>query len=110
MCTFLYGRLCYSLNDPNQLFVLNWVFMKLADNVSRHKVSQVFRIWPEWTIYFGVTCLTAEKTLFDVLGMLDSYERSLPFGRLVNYLCLILCHEVPNSSNINVLSCQLYLL
>ena len=31
--------------------------MKLADNLSRHNISHVFKIWPEWTIYFGVTCL-----------------------------------------------------
>ena len=57
--------------------------MKLADNLSRHKISQVFKIWPEWTIYFGVISLIAEKTVFDLLGMLYSGERSLHFGRLV---------------------------
>ena len=30
--------------------------------------------------------LIAEKTIFDFLGMLDSVERSLPFGRLVYQL------------------------
>ena len=48
--------------------------MKLADNLNRHKISHVFKIWPEWTIYFGVSCLDC---------MLDSGERLLPFGRLV---------------------------
>ena len=56
--------------------------MKLADNLSRHKISHVFKILPEWTIYFGVA-LIAEKTIFDLLCMLVSGERLLPFGRLV---------------------------
>ena len=57
--------------------------MKHADNLSMHKISQLFKIWPEWTVYFGVTCLIAEKNIFDLLGILDSGEQSLPFGRLV---------------------------
>ena len=32
-----------------------------------------------------VPALIAEKTIFDLLGMLDSGERSLPFGRFVSY-------------------------
>ena len=36
---------------------LSFYFIKLEDNLSRHKISQVFKIWTEWTIYIGVTCL-----------------------------------------------------
>ena len=57
--------------------------MKHADNLSKHKISQVFKFWPEWTL--KLPDLIAEKTIFDLLGMLDSGERSLPFGRLVFY-------------------------
>ena len=56
--------------------------MKLADNLSQHKISHVFKIWPEWTIYLELPALIAEKTIFD-LGILDSGERLLPFGQLV---------------------------
>ena len=28
--------------------------MKLAATLSRHKISHVFKIWPEWTIYLGL--------------------------------------------------------
>ena len=59
--------------------------MKLADNLTRHKISQVFKIWPEWTIILELPALIAEKTIFDLLSMLDSGERSLPFGRLVQF-------------------------
>ena len=31
--------------------------MKLAENLSRHEMSQAFNIWSERTIYFGVTCI-----------------------------------------------------
>ena len=56
--------------------------MKIAYNLSRHKISHVFKIWLEWTIYFGVYyVLIGEKTIFD-LGILKSGERSLPFGQL----------------------------
>ena len=45
-------------DDIVQGIVLSFlIFMKLADNMSRHKISQVFKNWPEWTTYNGVTCL-----------------------------------------------------
>ena len=56
--------------------------MTVADILSRHIISRVFKIWAEWTAYIGVTCL-AEETTFDLLGTLDSGEGSLPFGLLV---------------------------
>ena len=53
--------------------------MKHADNLSRHEISRVKNLarvdYILWTIY-----LIAEKTIFDLLVMLDSSERSLPFG------------------------------
>ena len=54
--------------------------MKLVDNLSRHKVSQVFKTYPEWTL--ELLALIAEKTIFDLLGMLES----LPFRRLVCFV------------------------
>ena len=46
---------------PFGLLVFYQILMKLADNLSRHKISRVFKIWPEWTVYFGVTCLVCWK-------------------------------------------------
>ena len=51
-------------------FIFYRIFMTLADNLSRHKISHLFKIWPEWTIYFGVNCLDCWKNIFDPLGML----------------------------------------
>ena len=42
-------------------FIFYRIFMKVAHNLSRHKISHVFKIWPEWTICFGVTCLDCWK-------------------------------------------------
>ena len=51
--------------------------MKFANNLSikTHMCSK-----------FGQSVLFTLETIFDLLGMLDSGERSLPFGRLVLYL------------------------
>ena len=59
--------------------------MKLADNLSRHKIS-VFRICQSGLFTLEFLALIAENTIFDFLGMLDSGERALPFGRLVVYM------------------------
>ena len=42
-------------------FIYYQIFMKLADNLSRHKTLHVFKILPEWTIYYGVTCFDCCK-------------------------------------------------
>ena len=43
--------------------------MKLADNLSRHKISCVQNL--ARVDYLELTALIAEKTLFDFLGRLD---------------------------------------
>ena len=43
--------------------------------------SHVFKIWPEWTIYFEVTCLDCWKDHIWPSGHIG--EQSLPFGWLV---------------------------
>ena len=59
--------------------------MKLADNLSKHKISHVFQIWLESHGLFTLElpALISEKTIFDLLGMLDSGERSCPLGDLL---------------------------
>ena len=42
-----------------------------------------------WTFLFTfLLALIAEKTIFDLLGMLNPGERSFPFGRVVVYMYL----------------------
>ena len=119
------------------MFIIDWIFVKLAGNRDRHKISDKFEFWPDQTCHFGVICswllkkaignivqgivisffiislwnlqitwtgikshmcskfchsglftlelpaLIGEKTIVDLQGILDSGERSLPFGRLV---------------------------
>ena len=75
-------------------FISYRIFMKLADNLSRHKISQVLKIWPEWNIYFGGTCLDCWKD-----HIWPSGDVGLPFGRLVlwnaedNFFVLYNCFE-----------------
>ena len=64
--------------------------MKLVDNLSRHKISQVFKIWPEWTIYFGVT-----RGIWKVRSMVQYFSNRLTnpfvFGTiLISNLCSML--------------------
>ena len=54
--------------------------MKLTDNLSRHKISYVSKFGHSGLFSLALPALIAEKTIFDLLGMLDSRERSLPFG------------------------------
>ena len=56
--------------------------MKLEDNLSRHKISHMFGQSGLFT--FELPALIAEKTILDLLGMLDSGERSLIFGQLIS--------------------------
>ena len=58
--------------------------MKLADNLSMHTISQVFRIWPKWTIYFGVTCLGCWKDhkLFTFRACWTQVSDRCPLGDL----------------------------
>ena len=59
--------------------------MKLADNPSRHK-SLCSEFGQSGLFILEFLALIAEKTIFDLLGMLDSGERALPFGRLLVYM------------------------
>ena len=61
--------------------------MKLVDNLSRHKISHVFKSKFDHggLLTLEIPALVAS----DLLGMFDSGERSLPFGRLVDFLLLI---------------------
>ena len=119
------------------MFIIDWIFVKLAGNQDRHKISVEFKFWSDQTSHFEVICpwwlkkavddivqgivlsffigsllifqitwagikshksskfgqsgpfplelpaLIAEKAIFDRLGMLNSGERSLLFGRLI---------------------------
>ena len=57
--------------------------MKLAENLRRHKISQVLKFGKSGLFTLELPALIAEKNIFDLLCMLDSGEQSLPFGRLV---------------------------
>ena len=37
--------------------MFDWIFMKIADNLDRHKVLDKFEFQQDWTVHFGVTCL-----------------------------------------------------
>ena len=64
---FVMRRLIFELVRSIAFSVFNWIFMQLADNMYRHKISDVFEFRPDQTIDFGVTLYTylpfsAEKT------------------------------------------------
>ena len=50
--------------------------------INSHKCSKFDQ---SWLFTLKLPALIAEKTIFDLLGVLDSGERSLPFWRLVFY-------------------------
>ena len=45
------------------LFSFDGIFMKVADNLERHKISDEFRLRQNRTIHFGVTCPWVPKNL-----------------------------------------------
>ena len=56
--------------------------MELADNLSRNKISRS-KFGQCGLFTLELSALIAEKTIFDLLGMLDLGEQLLPFGRHV---------------------------
>ena len=44
-------------------FIFYWIFMKLADNLRRHKMSH-FKIWTDWTVYLELPALDCWKRLY----------------------------------------------
>ena len=56
----------------------NLIFMSLADNLGRHKISDVFKFQPDQTIDFGVTCPLVPKTLIFDLGWTIDYGVTCP--------------------------------
>ena len=61
-------------------FIFDWIVIKVAGNQDRHKArtSLIWGLWFPWPIY-----MFFEMRFY--LGILDSGERSLPFGLLVFY-------------------------
>ena len=37
-------------------YIFDWIFVKLAGNQDRHKISDEFEFWPDRFSHFGVTC------------------------------------------------------
>ena len=72
--------------------------MKLADDLSRHKISRYSKFGQSELFTLELPASIAEKTIFDHLGMLDSGEGSVPFGRfviLINSYCQQWCISRP---------------
>ena len=46
----------------HSLFSSDWIFMKVADNLDRHKISDKFESRQDGAIHFGVTCPWVQKT------------------------------------------------
>ena len=45
----------------HSLFSFDWIFMKVADNLDRHKISDDFNFLQDHTNHFGVTCPCVPK-------------------------------------------------
>ena len=41
----------------DNVFILDRIFVKLADNEDRYKILEEFTFWPDQTIWFRVTCM-----------------------------------------------------
>ena len=48
----LMGKRCIS----TKAFSFDPIFIKLVGNEDRHKISDKFAFWPDWTTPFGVRC------------------------------------------------------
>ena len=51
----------------HSLLNFNWNFMKLADTLDKHKISEEFEFRPDRIINYWVTCACAENPIFDLV-------------------------------------------
>ena len=68
-------------------FIFYQIFIKLANNLDKHKLLDGFEFGLSGLFTLELPALIAEKTIFDLLAMLNSGEQSLLFGRLVISNC-----------------------
>ena len=56
------------LCSEHSLFSFYWMFMRLADNLHRHKIWDMFEFRLDQTFDFGVTCTLVPKTPYSTLA------------------------------------------